>query len=458
MVARRTQMTDETKTLAGYAAGLSHDEIPAHVLERAKLLLIDTVGIGYRGSRVGWIDIVRRFVGDPCPGPAATFAEVAGRGRAETAALVNGMLVHGLEMDSLRRPGVGVHPGASIVPAALAVAQERGADGKELLTAIVAACEVLIRVGKATRHTIEAKGFHAPAISGPYGAAVAAGRLFGLDAARMASALGIAGSMSGGLLQFAAGGGPLVKRLHLGRSAEGGVAAARWAHCGLAGPDAVLEGRYGFLNGYCGESEPAALVAGLGETYETLTICFKRYACHITAHMPVFAIEQFRAETDFVPAEVVSVAVRGSQRMVDHNADPHPADPIAASYSVPFCVAVAIAGRQHDPESFGAASLDDPQMRRLRDVVRIEKREGSGGHSDWTAEVEITLRDGRVLRRYQEDFPGTPTMPPSAAQVGERFLRLAGPVCGEAGARSLLERLENIEVEERLDWIGGLPA
>ena len=189
-------MANETFQLAEYAAQISFEDIPAAALRRAKDCLIDAVAVGYRGSRASWIDIVRKYIGAPCPGASVVFGDVVGPARAETAALVNAILIHGLEMDSLRKPGVGVHPGATVVPAALAVAQERGLGGIELLTSIVAGCEVLIRVGKATRHSVESSGFHAPAVTGPFGSAAAAGRLSGFDAARMANAFGIAGSMS----------------------------------------------------------------------------------------------------------------------------------------------------------------------------------------------------------------------------------------------------------------------
>jgi 2-methylcitrate dehydratase PrpD len=452
------KMADETRRLAQYAAGLSFEDIPAAVLRRAKDCLIDSVAIAYRGSRADWINVVKAYAGTPCPGASAVFADVVAPTDPETAALINGLLIHGLEMDSLRKPGVGVHPGATIVPAALAMAQQQGRSGADLLTAIVAGCEVLVRVGKATKHSVETSGFHAPAITGPFGSAAAAGRIYGFDGERLASAFGIAGSMSGGLLQFAAGGGPLVKRLHLGRAAQSGVAAARWAEAGMAGPSAIVEGKYGMLNGFCGEHDAAALVGGLGETFETSTICFKRYAAHITAHMPIYAIEVLRTEHAFKPDDVASVVVRGSQRMVDHNANPQPTDPISASYSIPFCVAVAIHGLEAEPDSFGKSSLDHAGMRALRDRVTVEKREGSGGHSDWTAELEIALKDGTILRRYQEDFPGTPTMPTTVDQLARRFATLVTPVCGEAGARRLLTRLENIENETSLDWLGRLPT
>src|SRR5262249_23560346 len=147
----------------------------------------------------------------------------------------------------------GVHPGGTMFTAALAVAQERGIGGRDLLAAFVAGSEVMIRVGRATKHNNETRGFHAPGTTGPFGAAAAIGRLLKFDAARMTQAIGIAGSLACGLLEFAkSGNGAMVKRLHLGRAAESGVLAANLAEQGFTGPRSVLEGPFGFLNVYCG--------------------------------------------------------------------------------------------------------------------------------------------------------------------------------------------------------------
>src|SRR5438445_3156151 len=117
----------------------------------------------------------------------------------------------------------------------------------------------MIRIGRATGHTNEARGFHAPGTTGPFGAAVAAGHLLRLDAGRMANALGIAGSLAGGLLEFARGDGGMVKRLHLGRASEAGVLAASLAAAGFTGPRTISEGEFGFLRVFCTEFDVAEL-------------------------------------------------------------------------------------------------------------------------------------------------------------------------------------------------------
>ena len=167
---------------------------------------------------------------------------------APAAALATGAMAHAFESDNLTKPGAGVHPGATLLPPGLAVAQARGSSGRELITAVVAGFDVMYRIGAATKHSNERRGFHAPGTTGPFGAAVAAGVLLGLDAPRMTNALGIAGSLAGGLMEFARSGtGAMVKRLHLGRAAESGVLVASLAADGFTGPQSVIEGEAGFL-------------------------------------------------------------------------------------------------------------------------------------------------------------------------------------------------------------------
>jgi 2-methylcitrate dehydratase PrpD len=369
---------------------------------------------------------------------------------AEKAALANGVLAHTLELDSLRKPGAGVHPGAVLVPAALAIAQEEGLGGSALLTAVVAGCEVLFRIGRATKHSAETRGFHAPGLTGPFGAAVAAGHLLGLDATQMRNALGIAGSLGGGLLEFAAtGDGGMVKRLHLGRAAAAGVTAARLAQAGFTGPATVLEGEHGFLHAYCAETDPAALTSGLGERFETLWICFKAYACHITAHTPVHAVRALQAEHGFEGGDIAAVEVEGAPKMAALHGNREPADVVAAQYSIAFCVAAALLHDPTDPATFIGA-LHDPAV---RDLCRRVEVLGTGGFaSSWATRTRIRLHDGRTFVAELDDVPGFPSQPFDAAQRRRKFLDLTAHL--GAAAAPMLTRLEAIEDEAELGWLG----
>src|SRR5882762_11404113 len=393
-------MAQETVRLAEYAAALRYQDLPAPVVQQAKECIIDTVAAGICGSALPWSRIVIDYAERTGPGGKC---HILGRGgpavQAPAAALANGALAHAFELDSLTRPGAGAHPGATVLPPALAIAQERGADGRALIAAFVAGNEVMIRIGRATGHTNEARGFHAPGTTGPFGAAVACGHLLGLDAGKMTNAIGIAGSLAGGLLEFAKGDGGTVKRLHLGRASEAGVLAASLADAGFAGPKTVLEGQFGFLRVFCTEFNEAELTQGLGRDFVTLSTVLKRYPVHATAHAAVRAVRDLQAAHGFAGGDVEGVTVTGNQRMVERHAIAEPADLMLAQYSIPFCVALALFCEARDPESYDESALNDPQIRALTRRVKLVPEAG-GEHGAMGSTVTLVLADGRRFERH----------------------------------------------------------
>jgi 2-methylcitrate dehydratase PrpD len=361
-------------------------------------------------------------------------------------------MTHAFEQDNLTFPDSGAHPGASLVSSGLAVAQERGMNGRDLLTSFVAGAEVMIRIGRATKRTNEARGFHAPGTLGPFGAAVASGKLMRFDAPKMTNALGIAGSTAGGLLEFAhSGNGAMVKRLHLGRAAEGGVLAASLAADGFTGPSTVLEGSAGFLKAFCNESDLTELTRALGETYLTLTIMMKRFACHITAHTAVEAILDLRSQHGISGGDVASIQIAGSRRMATTNNIPAPPDILIAQFSVPFCVALAMYRNPIDPYSFDEAAVHDPAIQALASQVRVTVAPGQDA-DDVSSTVAVTLKDGRVLTQRVTEFLGTPARPLTGRDMRQKFLLLTQKYPTKQMER-LFDRLENIETEANLEWL-----
>ena len=444
-------MAQETVRLAEYAAALRYQDLPTEVVRRAKDCIIDTVAAIICGSAMPWSRIVIRYA--KRTGPAGK-SYILGSGgaavQANAAALANGALAHAFELDSLTRPGAGAHPGATVLPPALAVAQEVGSSGRDLTAAFVAGNEVMIRIGRATGHTNEARGFHAPGTTGPFGAAVAAGHLLGLGPAAMTNALGIAGSLCGGLLEFARGDGGMVKRLHLGRASEAGVLAASLAADGFEGPRTVLEGEFGFLKVFCTKWDEAELTRGLGEAFVVSSTVLKRYACHATAHAAVRAVRDLQAEHGFKGEEVEAITVTGAERMVERHNILEPADLMLAQYSIPFCVALALHREARDPESFDEVALRDPQVRALCRRVRLVP-EPSGEHAGMASTVTIALADGRRLEGRAEGGMLEP------GELEDKFRRLTRRALGEGGAAALFERLQRLENEPDLGWLGAGP-
>jgi 2-methylcitrate dehydratase PrpD len=305
----------------------------------------------------------------------------------------------------------------------------------------------MIRIGRATGHTNEARGFHAPGTTGPFGAAVACGHLLGLDGATMANAIGIAGSLAGGLLEFARGDGGMVKRLHLGRASEAGVLAASLAAAGFEGPKTVLEGQFGFLRVFCTEFDESQLTRGLRDDFVTLSTVLKRYPVHATAHAAVRAVCDLQAEHGFAGEAVEAVTVTGNRRMIERHAILEPADLMLAQYSIPFCVALALFREARDPESYDESALADPRLRALCRRVRLVP-EAADGHGAMGSTVTVTLADGRHFERHEASGLL------EAGELEDKFTRLTRGALGEPGAARLFARLQRLEDEASLDWLG----
>ncbi|MBV5324659.1 MAG: MmgE/PrpD family protein, partial [Rhodospirillaceae bacterium] len=306
----------------------------------------------------------------------------------------------------------------------LAMAQARHASGRDLLRSIVAGFEVMHRVGTATLHSPEKRGFHAPGIVGPFGAAIASGVLMGLDSDRLTQAMGIAGSLGAGLLAFSkAGSGGMVKRLHMGRAAESGILAAQLAAGGYEGPDTVLDGTFGVLEAYCNDHDATLLTAGLGSTWQTSSLAIKSFACHITAHIPVHMLRSLMAQYGFAGNDIAALRLHVSDKVLSHHTSRQPGDIMQVQYSVPYVVAVAAYRDPADPASFRADAISDADIKRLAELIVLEPQRDIGGKRGPT-ELKITLRDGRQLEDAATSFLGCPDQPLNTDQLRAKFLVL----------------------------------
>lgn len=440
-------------TLADYAVNLRYEDLPPNVIELARQCLVDAVACAVFGKDFPWSQAVLAHAqasgaGGPCRLPGLPEVTLA----LPQAALVLGTFGHAFELDSLRKPGAGVHPGATIALPALAAAQHHGASGHDLIVAIVAGCEVMFRIGAATLHTPEKVGFHAPGLTGPFGAATACGVLSHLTMAQMTHAYGIAGSLASGLLAFApAGRGGMVKRLHLGRAAESGVLAASLAAAGYEGPDSVLDGKFGLLDTFCSESNPGLLTAGLGQRFEIERLCVKRYACHVTAQSPVQFLREQMARHGFSGQDIETIMVRSSPKVVSHHSEPEPGDIMLAQYSVPFTLAIAAFLDPIDPRVFSEKTLHSPDIRALAKRIQVTEREGPVPKG-WGAEVEIRTRDGRHFTGTQETFLGSPEDPLSRTALRAKFDALCAGL-DTSDCEGLFESLWHIEATSDLSQL-----
>lgn len=275
------------------------------------------------------------------------------RAPAAAVALANGTLAHALDFDDTHLPSV-LHPSASVVPAALAVAEARRCSGAALAAAAAVGDEITVRLGMAGydhqlgNSVFFERGLHATSICGTIGSAAAAALLHGLDMESVAHAMAIAASMGAGLLEANRTGGT-VKRIHCGWAAHGGVTAAELAAGGLTGPPTVLEGRFGFLQAYCGDRPDAeALTRGLGEDWEVPRLFYKPYPANHFTHAGIDAALRLR-ERGLRPADLAEVEIGVAAPVLRTIAEPaeekaRPTTGYAAQFSGPFTFATAMAG------------------------------------------------------------------------------------------------------------------
>jgi 2-methylcitrate dehydratase PrpD len=345
-------MTDITRKLAVFSADLAYDELPADVVARTKLLILDIAGIIVRARHdaestpslmrsVERLGLMGGAKGINCSvmGDGAAYAPTA-------AALVNGTLAHSLDFDDTHA-AASLHSSAPIVPAALAAAEMTGASGKDVIAACVAGYEVQVRLALALGPSDHYdRGYHPTATCGVFGAAAAAGKLLGMDADGIQSAFGIALSQAAGSMQFLAD-GSWTKRSHVGQAAQNGLICAVMASEGFKGPKEAFEGKWGFLHAYAPDADADTAVAELGERWETLNLAVKPYpSCRYT-HAPMDGLialkREHGIEADDIEEVEVGIAETGWKIIGNPQEAKHdPKSVVDGQFSMPFCAAVVL--------------------------------------------------------------------------------------------------------------------
>ena len=414
-----------SERLADWQLARRGDGFGAADREAARLLVLDWLGSALAGLGTDTGRIFLEYARQQPAGRVTLLGLDEGRS-VEVAALCNGAVSHIVEMDDVERASV-THPGAVVVPAALAMAERTGASGRDLLCAVVAGYEIMVRVGTALgpEHYYH---FHNTATAGAFGAAAAAGWLLNLDRERLVWALGNAGTQAAGLWQFNEE-GALTKPLHPGRAAANGVLAATLSRLGLTGARHIMEGERGFFAGLAPRGEPLKVVEHLGEPGESLrvhAISIKPHASCRHTHAPIDAAIALHAQLASVDdIETVSVDTYRAALTLCDKPDPHSAPD--AKFSLQYCVATALRHGRVGLTQFDPAALSDPTVRALlgRVSVTVDPAREAAYPATWSAGVTVRLRDGRTVQATQERPKGDPENPLSAAELTDKFRQLA---------------------------------
>lgn len=421
------------------------DAIPEEALHAGRRTLANALAVGAGAARHPAVESALAAVMQLDPPSRATVLGRSERLSAPWAAFVNGIAVHVEDYDDTHVASM-VHPGASVVPAALAAAELSGASGRELLEAVIVGVETAVRVGLGVGPEPFDRGWHPTGTMGHLGAALAAARLLGLDADRTAAALGIAAVQAAG---FHSALGSMTKALHAGKAAADGVEAALLARLGFSGPATALEGRRGLVQAIAVRPRYDAMLDGLGKRWHVQENAFKPYACGVVAHASIDAAVFLRRRVSD-PGEIVSVTVEAAPVVGEVMGIAEPEDGLQAKFSVHHCMAVGLLDGAAGPAQFREERVRRPDARDLRKKVRLcadplLTRE--------QACVCVQLADGASHRHRVEHATGSRLNPMGDEALARKASQVAGPVLGDKGAARLFELALAVD---RLSVVGPL--
>ena len=453
-------MTPAARTLAEWAEGLRPSDVPAVVMDNAALRVLDTIGCALAGAREEHVPAVLALASRWSDGGPATIWGTALTAAPTLAALANGALAHGLDFDDTHADSV-CHGSAVLVPTVLALAESERLSGRTALTAFVAGYEGMIRLGMAAPGRFHARGWHATAVCGAFGAALAAGKCLGLDADRLTAALGIAASMASGVMEFLED-GSWVKRIHPGWAAQSGIQAAVLAHQGFTGPATALEGRLGFYRAALGEApDVATQMKNLGAEWETVRSSFKLYPCCHLSHAYLDAVARLKKDHGLRAEQVAEVECLVPAGEVPIICEPveakrRPRTPYDAKFSLAFSVAASLHDDRVGIASFTDESIRDPRLLTLADRVRFSIDSASRFPETFPGWVKVHLTDGTELEAREECQRGGAERPIGADEVIAKFRDNASRALPPPRAQALERTLLALSSEDDLGSLHSL--
>jgi len=429
---------EPTRQLARFVNETGFEDLPADLVERAKVYLLDNLAAGFVGAVQPWSLMVASLAQDLGGKPEVSVFNQPWRADLSRATLVNGAMMGAFEAEHI---GHVAHPSATVFPAALALAERDHLPGRAFIAALLLGYEVVCRIGEAQTRAVEAeRGFHNPGVNGAFGAAAAVGKLLGLDEQGLAWSLGIAGSHACGLVEFVWE-GAMTKRIHPGRAAQLGLESALLAQKGFSGPTTVLEGRYGYLQAYSPRPQAERLLAGLGEQWFCSDLVIKAYPCHATGQAVAHAIQRSKRERPLDPRAIKQVRLTVPHHAAEaRHLDREPHTLLGAQYSLPFTTAVALSRDLSDPLVFDEATLQDPAVRELATRVEVRGEDQESGAGEIVIELER-----ESLRLKADGFPGSAAAPLDFEGAADKLRRYSARLVPAERAERMVALVRDLE-------------
>ena len=418
---------------------------PAAARHRAAAAFLDTVGVTLAGAAEPPARVVQRVLSAASSGPSPVLGTPI-RATPAAACLANGTAAHALDYDDMCFVSL-AHPSAPLVPAALAIAELRGASGQAALDAYVLGFEIETRLGRQMQPRHYQRGWHPTSTLGTIGAAAAASRLLALDRRSTAHALAIAASEASGVKENF---GTMVKPLHAGLAARNGVMAALLAEGGLTGSELALDGPQGFLAAMDGTHTTLGdAAADLGRRWEIVDtgITVKLYPSCAGTHPALDALLLLRRREHYGADDIEAIEIDVDSITPTILIHDRPSTGLEGKFSMPFCVAAALVHGRVGIDTFEPGPLNDPDVRSVmpRVTMRVDPSFDGAAPPLTQARVTIRLRDGRTLTQVANGARGYPEQPASDDELATKFRACAGRVLTEPAVERALEMLRTIE-------------
>lgn len=441
-----------TREVVRLCQELSFDSLDPEVRDRVKYLLLDYLGVAVRGAGTESSEPIHRFLAtrqEPVNGVPVIATDL--QVDAPYAALALGTAAHSLELDDVVN-AASLHPGVSVMSAALPAAHMAGSSGRELMEAIVAGYEVTVKLGIALDPSAHyERGYHPTGTCGTFGAAVAAAKILKLDRQGMIHALGIAGSQAAGSMEFLTD-GAFTKRFHAGWSAHSGLMAALLAKEGFTGPATIIEGKFGFLHTYSPVSDVQKVLSGWGTPYEILNTSIKPHACCRYKQGAIDCILKIVEENALSPEQIEKVEVSILKAGFALVAEPretklNPKSIVDAQFSMPFGAAVAITKKNAFLDQYCMENISSQDMKNL--MSRVYCVEDSEIEKDfprkWPAKVIVTTHDNQTYRAQMEHPKGDPENPLSWEEIIQKYRNLTAPVFADKKSSGIVDSVRDLE-------------
>jgi 2-methylcitrate dehydratase PrpD len=427
--------------------------LPVSMRVMCDALLIDVVGLCVAARNTDYVNAVFRATNEA---GGCTVIGRQGRFSVGTATLVNGTATHGEDYDDTYEGGP-IHAGAVIVPAVLATAEQHQLSGDDVLRGIAVGSELMCRLCTVAPKLVHKAGFHPTAVFGALGAAAGVASALRLNQAQWVNALGIAGSMASGIIEYLAE-GTWTKRMHPGWAAQSGYRAARMAQEGFTGPRTLFEGDHGFFHAFANidDGNFSELLDGVGQDWLSAEMAFKPYACGTMAHPFIDCARKLVVE-GLNPGDVESIVCNTAEGIVHRLWEPlalkqNPPNGYAAKFSIPYAIAVGMLHNNAGLNDYEEHVVQDPVVRNLASKVTYVIDPNNPYPKQFTGHLRVTLKNGHVLEVSQGHFRGGKEEPMSIESLEEKFLancEYGG--WGQADALTALHALKGIQAAQKLD-------